>query len=92
MADTRQAELDKLIQRRDRLRDNVQRISGRLDAARQEVTNVKAECEQRKVPPEKLEETIQKLDERFKELGTEIKEQIEKAEASVAPYLMEDLQ
>lgn len=90
MPDPRQKELDALLQRRDRLRDSVQRISGRLDAARQEVATVCGECEQRKVLPDKLDETIQKLSDRYVELSVELRGGIEAAEAEVAPYLMED--
>jgi len=90
MPDPRQKELEALIQRRDRIRDNVQRISGRLDAARQEVATVREECEQRKVSPDKLDETIQKLSDRYVELSAELRGKIEAAEVTVAPYLTED--
>ena len=88
--DARKKELDVLLQRRDQLRDKVQRVSGRLDSARQTLKEVEDECLRRKVPPEKLDEAIAKLEERFDNAVADLKTNIEAAEAAVTPYVTEE--
>lgn len=80
-------ELAGLIQRRDQLRETVQRVKGRLDSARVELQSVEEECRKKKVVPEKIDEIITQLEQR---LETEVKaltEQITLAETQVAPFL-----
>lgn len=89
MATAKQDGLDVLIQRRDTLRDNVQRVKGRLDSARKDVAAIEAECAQRKVPPDKLAEAIDKLGARRDALVAELATGIAAAEKAVAPYLEE---
>ena len=91
MADDRQKKLDDLLARRDKLRDKVQRVKGRLDSARQDLKAVDDECVQRKVPPDQLEEAKRRLDGKFDIALAELQVNIESAETAVAPFLMEDL-
>lgn len=84
------ATLEELKKRRDTLRDSVQRIKGRLDSARNELKAVEDELTQKKVPPEKLEEAIQKLNGRYDTLVVELQTKIESAEVTVAPYVKEE--
>ena len=90
MADDRQKKLDALLKKRDELRDSVQRIKGRLDSARQDLKDVEEECVRRKVPPEQLEESIRRLDEKFNTAVADIQERINAAEAAISPYLKEE--
>lgn len=90
MADDRQKKLDALLKKRDGLRDSVQRIKGRLDSARQDLKGVEEECIRRKVPPDQLEESIRRLEEKFNTAVVEIQGRIDAAEAAISPYLKEE--
>ena len=87
MADTRQLQLEAILQRRDKLKDNVQRIKGRLDSARQDVATCEAECLSRKIPPDKLGDAIIQLEERFDTKVAELTRKISIGEQAVKPYL-----
>ena len=89
--DSQKKELEALLQRRDSVRDKKQRIMGRLDGAKQDLGAVDDECLRRKVPPEKLDESIQKLDERFGTAVAGLRADIEAAELGVAPYEAEEV-
>jgi predicted nuclease with TOPRIM domain len=90
MADDRQERLDDLLARRDKLRDKVQRVTGRLDSARQELKTVDDECVQRKVPPDQLEEALRRLGGKFDIAVAELETNIESSETAIAPFLKED--
>jgi len=87
MADARQQQLDALLQRRDKLKENVQRVKGRLDSARQDVAACEAECLSRKIPPEKLGDAITQLEQRFDTTIEEVSRKISIGEQAVKPYL-----
>ena len=81
--------LDEAIRKRDTLKDNVQRIQGRLDSARAELKGVEEECRAKGVDPTQLNAAIQALEARFDVALTEIETRIAGAEAQVAPFLTE---
>lgn len=89
MADVRQQRLETLLQRRDQLKENVQRIKGRLDSARQDEATCVAECLSRKIPPEKLGETILQLEQRFDSSVEELERKVLQGEQAVKPFLEE---
>lgn len=79
-----------LIQRRDKLQANVQRLQGRLDSARAERDAAEAECRKRKIDPEKIDDIIDQLSAK---IGAEIEAleaQMRAAEDKVAPFLREE--
>ena len=82
--------LDDLLSRRDTARDNVSRVKGRLEAARNELSNVEDECARRKVSPKDLGIVIGKLEIRLDEAVESLRIEVEKAENSVQPFLSEE--
>jgi len=82
-------EITGLVQRRDKLRESVQRVRGRLDSARQEQAAVVEECRKKKVDPEEIDSVILKLEQRLDAEVQSLSAQIEQAEAQVRPYLEE---
>jgi len=88
MADKKKI-LDDLIQRRDTAQGKVSRVQGRLDSARQELYTVEADCKAKKLKPEGLEDTIEKLEEKFNQEALSLDSRIQKAEDSVTPFLEE---
>jgi predicted nuclease with TOPRIM domain len=86
MADDRKKILDDLVKRRDVLRDKKQRLQGKLEAARTELSAIEDECRKRGVPPEKLDATIEQLGVRYNKAIAELTQQITVAESNLAPF------
>ena len=86
--DTRQC-LEALLGRRDKVREDIQRIKGRLDSARSDRTSIETECRQRGVEPEQLDTAIDQLEKRLADAVGDLETQIQEAESAVAPYLEE---
>ena len=87
--DDPKAKLDILTRRRDDARTQVERIRGRLDSARQDLTQVDEECRRRKVDPEGLDDVIKQLEERLDREMASLTEGVAEAEVLIAPYLEE---
>ena len=85
----RKAQLDQLLKRRDAAKEQVQRIRGRLEAAKKDVATVEKECRDRGVEPDQLEAAIKQLQERYDKSVAELGKQIDKAEQSIKPFLEE---
>jgi chromosome segregation ATPase len=89
MGDNRQR-LDRVIKRRDTLRNEVQRVTGRLEAARKELSSVEAECREKGVAPEKLDAVIEQLEGRYEEAISDLETRIGEAEEALEPFVGED--
>ncbi len=83
-------EIAELVQRRDKVRESIQRVRGRLDSARQEQMAVEEECRKRKVDPDKIDAVITQLEQRLETEISGLTSELEQAEAQVKPYLEED--
>lgn len=75
------------LRRRDALRAQVQRVQGKLEAAREKLASIEEESRQKGVEPENLPVTIEKLKAKFEQGVTALEEDLKKAESLVAPYL-----
>lgn len=87
MADERRQRLEAVIARRDKTREAVQRVKGRLDHARTELAAVEEECRKRGVPPEQLDTVIEKLGAKYDVAVAELERHVAVAEKEIAPYL-----
>jgi predicted nuclease with TOPRIM domain len=87
MADDRKKQLDDLMKRRDSVKERKQRLQGKLEAARSELTLIEEECRKRGVPPEKLDAAIEQLGSRYNKAVADLAEQLSAAEANLAPFL-----
>ena len=82
--------LDRAIKRRDNLRDEVQRVVGKLEAARTELTSVENECRDKGIDPSRLGEAIHTLESRYEDSVVELETRIHKAEKALEPFVAED--
>lgn len=78
--------LDAAIKRRDTAASTVQRLQGRLSAAQDDVATIEAECNERGVPPDKLDPAIIQLERRYEKAVTAFEEEITAAEGNLAPF------
>ena len=89
--DERRQQLDEAIQRRDQLRSEVQRVTGRLDSARSELAAVEAECRDKGVDPSLLDTAIERLTERYESVLSGLETSIQEAETALQPFTGEAL-
>jgi len=89
MAQTLDDRLAAATRKRNDLDAQKQRIAGKLEAARKALADVEAECREKGIDPDKLPETIKKLSERYEAMITKLEQEVETAEAALAPYLKE---
>lgn len=81
--------LDTALERRSDLEAKRQRLEGNLEAARKNLAAVEEECRKKGVDPDKLDDTITKLTEKYQTLIETLEQQIDTADAALAPYLKE---
>jgi len=81
--------LDAALEKRTDLEAKKQRLEGKLDAARKNLTEVENECREKGVEPEDLDETIDKLTDRFRGLVEQLEAEVADADAALVPYLKE---
>lgn len=84
--------LKEAVRRRDAVADNVKRIEGRLEAAKQALTEAERECRDRNIDPDKIDEHLTKLETRYAELVSALEIDVAAAESAIAPYLKEIIQ
>lgn len=85
----KRTQLDTLLSRRDAAKEKVQRIEGRLEAAKKDHAAVEAECRKKNIDPTKLNEVLQQLQTRYDGAVKELTGKIEKAEQAITPFLEE---
>lgn len=79
--------LEAATKKRSTLEAQVQRIQGKLEAAQKALSSVEDECRRKGVEPDKLDETIVALTERFRQEVESLEQRIADAETAIAPYL-----
>ncbi len=84
-------QLKELVARRDSLRDQVQRVKGKLERAEQEKRDIDAECASRKVDPEQLDTTIEMFEKKLADLVQEIGSDLERAEAALEQFQVKEI-
>lgn len=82
--------LDAATKRRDTLSRGVQRIEGKLEAARSALKTLEADCRKKGVEPAEIDAVIDKLTTRYGELVDQIEQEIQVAEEALAPFLKEN--
>lgn len=87
--DSRQKQLLDLVARRDRAREQVQRVRGRLDSARRDLASVEEECVRRKIPPDQLDNVIDQLTQRYDSAVADMERRIADVEIQIASFLEE---
>ena len=82
--------LEAALRRRDDLAAKKQRIQGRHEAAETKLSEVVAEITKKKLKPEDLPATIEKLEGKYEDLVSQIETEVASAEEAIAPFLEEN--
>jgi chromosome segregation ATPase len=83
--------LNEAVERRDRAARNAERVQGRLDSARKSVETVEAEIRSKGVEPNKLDSTIEAVEQKLSELVSDLERRIDESERAIAPFLGEEI-
>jgi chromosome segregation ATPase len=79
-------ELVDLSRRRTRLVSDVERIRGREEAARKNLEAVEEKCRQKRIDPEKIDETITRMETALRKGVASLGENLREAEASLEAF------
>ena len=85
--DDQRKQFDELVKRRDSVQEIVQRVQGRLDAAKKDLASVEDECNKKGVKPDQLDAAIQQLDQRLANALVEFSSKVQEAEKTVTKFL-----
>jgi len=83
---TIQDRLNAALQTRSKLQDQRSRLQGKLDAARQELTKLTADCKSKNIDPEKLSELIRGLEARLEQKLGEYEAALRDLEQKLSQY------
>lgn len=79
-------QLEDVIQRRKKVTETLERLKGRKEQAQANLEAVEEECRGRKIDPEKIDDIIEQLETKYRDLVQELTSDIEKAESMIEPY------
>jgi len=79
--------LQQAMQTRDQLAADVQRVEGRLDAARTTLSEVEEAIRDKGLDPAKLDSVLEDLQARYAEGVQTFEQDLEKAQLNLTPYL-----
>jgi chromosome segregation ATPase len=80
-------ELEQVLKRRKTVASEIERLKGRREQADATKQSLEDECRAKKIDPDKIEETLTKLEEKYSALVEELKRDTEAAEVALAPYV-----
>lgn len=81
--------LQSLVRKRDSLQSKKSRLVGKLEAAKKSLSDLEEECNQKGIPFDKLEETLEKLKSKYDEELQEFEKNLADVEKKLEPYVKE---
>lgn len=81
--------LEEAVKDRQKLAEEIQRIQGKKEAAEANLAAAEEACRSRKVEPDQLDATIEKLKTTYEQAVEKITAEIETAREKLAPFLGE---
>jgi uncharacterized protein YfcZ (UPF0381/DUF406 family) len=80
-------ELEAVLTRRKKVTEAVERLKGRKEQAQSNLEQIEEECRAKKIDPSKIDEVIQQLEDKYKNLIEELDRDTQEAERSLAPFV-----
>lgn len=90
MVDNLDQRLDDALGRRDDLEANKQRLVGNLESAQKALEDIRQECRDKGVDPDKLDDTLAQLQKRYEEMVQKLEKGVAEATTKLSPYLNEE--
>jgi len=89
MSDNLDQELDKVVERRKKVAEAIERLKGRKEQAETSLAAVEEECRAKNIDPDKIDDIIEQLEGRYREQIEKLKTDTEEAERALAPFVGE---
>jgi chromosome segregation ATPase len=80
-------ELEDVRQRRKKVADHLERLKGRKEQAEASLATVEEECRAKNIDPEKIDDIIKQLEDKYRGIVEELKKDTEAAERALAPFV-----
>lgn len=80
-------ELDKVVERRKKVAEALERLRGRKEQAEANLAAVEEECRAKNIDPDKIDDIIAQLEGKYREQIEELKKDTEEAERALAPFV-----
>jgi chromosome segregation ATPase len=80
-------ELESVLKRRKTVRSEIERLKGRQEQAAATLKDLEDECRAKKIDPDKIDETLTQLEQRYATIVEELKRDTEEAEKALEPYV-----
>mgnify|MGYP001044446156 CR=1 FL=1 len=87
MSDNLDQKLEKVVQRRKKVVDDLTRLRGRKEQAEANLSEVEEECRAKNIDPDNIEEIISKLEGKYSKLIEDLEKDTEEAERALAPFV-----
>jgi len=78
--------LNQLIQRRNQLAQDLERLLGRREQAQKNLAEIESESRAKNIDPDRIEQTIQELWSRYQKMVLELEAKITRCADSLAQY------
>jgi uncharacterized protein YfcZ (UPF0381/DUF406 family) len=80
-------DLEAVLARRKKVTEAVERLKGRKEQAEANLAQIEEECRAKKIDPEKIDDVIQQLEDKYKNLIEELDRDTQEAERALAPFV-----
>jgi len=80
-------QLEDVVQRRTKVAETLERLKGRKEQAEQNLSDIEAECREKKIDPDKIDAIIQQLEDKYRGIVEELIKDTEEAERKIAPFV-----
>jgi chromosome segregation ATPase len=80
-------ELEDVRQRRKKVAETLERLRGRKEQAEASLAAVEEECRAKNIDPEKIDDIIAQLEDKYRGIVEELKKDTEAAERALAPFV-----
>jgi len=80
-------QLEDVIKRRKKVTETLERLKGRKEQAQANLEAVEEECRAKNIDPEKIDDIIQQLEDKYRTIVEELTKDIAEAERKIEPYV-----
>lgn len=81
------ADLEAVLARRKKVAEALERLRGRKEQAEANLAQIEQECRDKKIDPEKIDEIIQQLEDKLRDLIQKLDKDTQEAEQALAPFV-----
>lgn len=80
-------QLEDVIRRRNKVTETLERLKGRKEQAQANLEAVEEECRSKNIDPEKIDDIIEQLESKYREIVENLTKDIKEAERKIEPFV-----